>query len=537
MYGVKNDARKSKKATVMFENSVQSFNRKSRIEPIACRAFNRKSRPDELMQSNMAAVTDNNLDISASIAGILNEDHCSEHLQVLKTFTAALRDKEYRDAVEEEAFSSLLKVLSRLCDELLAVCCDDQDLQSVALQLHLTAECFRAQRNACVQSNRNQSLLRELGFIDVSLKHLSFLQTKHVESRDGIFEPLRCGIQFLGNMSVGNQMCKDDIWQLSFPNLLLQLLSVDDEKAVNYASMVLHTCLDEAKVEELSDPQNIQLALKVMELCRTQPDLDWTVLIATQYFLKSSALVESMYSGMSHHERVTLLELLSAQLQEGDSEECGIPPDVARFLATSFQKGCGAVLTLATGSASSDEVLQEALTVISLLDVLCEMTSDHREFMFLQDHPDLLVTTVELLRQVHAIGKASKNIFSPAQNFSFSGDEDPSSQSPVISFKAHLIRLIGNLCYSNTDNQNKVRELEGLPLILDNCNIDSNNPFISQWAIFTVRNLLEHNTQNQEQVAAMERRGTADYSALRELGFLVEERDGSLLLKTVRKDS
>ena len=55
-----------------------------------------------------------------------------------------------------------------------------------------------------------------------------------------------------------------------------QLLSVDDEKTVNYASMVLHTCLDEAKVEELSDLQNIQLALRVMELCRTHPDLDWT---------------------------------------------------------------------------------------------------------------------------------------------------------------------------------------------------------------------------------------------------------------------
>lgn len=55
-----------------------------------------------------------------------------------------------------------------------------------------------------------------------------------------------------------------------------QLLSVDDEKTVNYASMVFHTCLDEAKVEELSEPQNIELALRVMELCRTQPDLDWT---------------------------------------------------------------------------------------------------------------------------------------------------------------------------------------------------------------------------------------------------------------------
>lgn len=45
---------------------------------------------------NMAASTDSNSNISASIAGILNEKHCAEHVQALKTFTAALRDKEYR---------------------------------------------------------------------------------------------------------------------------------------------------------------------------------------------------------------------------------------------------------------------------------------------------------------------------------------------------------------------------------------------------------------------------------------------------------
>ncbi len=63
--------------------------------------------------------------------------------------------------------------------------------------------------------------------------------------------------------------------------------------------------------------------------------------------------------------RVTLLELLFAQLREEDSEECGVPPSVARFLANSFQKGCGAVLTLATGSASSDEVQIVNLTSVS----------------------------------------------------------------------------------------------------------------------------------------------------------------------------
>lgn len=61
---------------------------------------------------------------------------------------------------------------------------------------------------------------------------------------------------------------------------------------------------------------------------------------------------------MSVHFRVTLLELISAQLNEEGSEKCGVPPSVAHFLAGSFQKGCGAVLTLATGSISSDEVQQ-----------------------------------------------------------------------------------------------------------------------------------------------------------------------------------
>lgn len=69
----------------------------------------------------------------------------------------------------------------------------------------------------------------------------------------------------------------------------------------------------------------------------------------------------------------------------------------------------------------------------------------------------LHIFCAELLEQVHAIGKASKNVFSAAQNFSSaSGDGHSSSQSPVISFKAHLIRLIGNLCHGNTNNQNKV---------------------------------------------------------------------------------
>lgn len=59
---------------------------------------------------------------------------------------------------------------------------------------------------------------------------------------------------------------------------------------------------------------------------------------------------------------------------------------------------------------------------------------------------------------------------------------------------------------------------------------------ISQWAVFAIRILLEHNRENQEVVRALERRGVADNSALRDMGFRLEERDGTLLLKPLRRD-
>lgn len=57
--------------------------------------------------------------------------------------------------MNEEAFSGLLKVLSQLCDDMQTVSTED-----AGLQLQMIAECFRAQRNACVQSTHNQNVIR-----------------------------------------------------------------------------------------------------------------------------------------------------------------------------------------------------------------------------------------------------------------------------------------------------------------------------------------------------------------------------------------
>ncbi|KAJ8245635.1 hypothetical protein GJAV_G00272850 [Gymnothorax javanicus] len=486
----------------------------------------------------MAAPSENMLDFEKELNEMCGVDFTKRHLEIIQNLTKAFREQDFRANAEKTVLQNLMKALTKLSEEIHALKKQSAISEPMRLRLQLTAECFRSQRNAAVQCTRNQCLMRELGFIQVSLTLLEEVLGLHGEDTEekavSPIEALRCGIQFLGNLAVGNQVCKDDIWKHCFPRPFLDLLEHGDEKTAAYASMVLYTCLNEQKVQQLVlDQEHQSLAMRVIGLCQSQPELDWAVLIVTQHFLKSAPLVEMLFVLLKHQERLTLLELITAQLgeeEEGGAEGCRVPPRLARFLASQFQERCKAVLSLTSQSAPDEE----AQTAVRLLDILCEMTSDHKKLMFLQDHPGLLEATVELLREVHVAGKAGRNVFSPAQDFS--SGAGPASH-PVVSFKAHLVRLIGNLCHAHTDNQDKVREMDGLALILDNCNLDSNNPFISQWAVFAIRNLLEHNMQNQEVVRSLERRGVADDSALRDMGFRLEERDGTLMLKPLHKEN
>ncbi|XP_076861079.1 ataxin-10 isoform X2 [Brachyhypopomus gauderio] len=451
-----------------------------------------------------------------------------EHLKSLQTVTKALRDEQFRFGVEEVVLVSLSAVVPRLSDEFGA----SSGGASASLCLQLAAECFRAQRNACARCPRNQCILRDQGCIQTTLGILGKLLKLTSGESDDLLDALRCGIQFLGNIAVGNHLCKTDIWDHAFPHMFLDLLELRDEKVMAYTCMVLHTCLDEDRTEQLcTEPRYLKVALKVMELCRTAPDIDWTFLIVTQHFFKSSKLIEGMYAEMNDQERLTLLELILAQLGEDKEETCLIPPRTSQFLASCFQSSCKMALSLSSASSVNDQ----ALAVVRLLDILCEMTSDQKNLRSLQDQPDLLQSTVDLLKDVHLLGKASKNVFSAAHEFSLT---QPSGAGvhPAVSFKAHLIRLIGNLCHRHTANQDQIRELDGIALVLDCCSIDSNNPFISQWAVFAIRNILEHNVENQKLVQGLRRQAVADDSMLRDMGFRVEERDGSLLLRPLKKE-
>ena len=56
-------------------------------------------------------------------------------------------------------------------------------------------------------------------------------------------------------------------------------------------------------------------------------------------------------------------------------------------------------------------------------------------------------------------------------------------------------------------------------MVLDQCNLDDENPFIREQAILAIRNMLENNLENQELVRSMEARQVVDEVVLDEIGI------------------
>ncbi|XP_043825335.1 ataxin-10 isoform X2 [Dromiciops gliroides] len=433
------------------------------------------------------------------------------------------------ETASERIFRSIQHILVTASREVELACQDDSRRAHLEPQLQLIAECFRCLRNACVQCPGNQGMIRNLNLIGTTVRLMDLFQKLDIV-QESHWTAFRCSLQFLGNISAGNEASQQAVWRDAFPDLFLYCLCHPDEKVVAYASMILFTCLSTERLRDLQT-QNLGVALRVIEAYRKQPESEWAFLIILDYLLKSPELVKSMYTKLSHPERVTLLDLMIAKLL-GDEpltrEDLTAFLSHAELVASNFQEKCKSVLKLASAGHDNDE---EALATIRLLHVLCEMTANCELLGPLQAFPGLLETVVEILQLTHLAGKQTPNVFTATA--CMRGDGDVSN--PAMGFKSHLVRLIGNLCYKNTKNQDKVYELDGIPLILDNCSMDDNNPFLNQWAVYAIRNLTEQNKRNQELIAKMEDHGLADTAVLKKMGLEVEKRDGKLTLRSTKK--
>lgn len=97
--------------------------------------------------------------------------------------------------------------------------------------------------------------------------------------------------------------------------------------------------------------------------------------------------------------------------------------------------------------------------------------------------------------------------------------------------KLLIIEILGNLCHHNRDVQDKIRTLHGLKLVLSNCVIDDNDPFIKERSIVCIRFLLEDNEENKNFVASLEAKKAVDDETLSQAGYSVDiDKSGKIRL-------
>ncbi|KAM7114887.1 ataxin-10 isoform 2-T2 [Molossus nigricans] len=498
-----------------------------------------------------------------------------QDLEALRALTALFKEPRNRETAPRTIFQRVLDILKKSSHAVELACRDPSQVEHLASSLQLITECFRCLRNACIECSVNQNSIRNLDTIGVAVDLILLFRELQVEP-EALLTAFRCGLQFLGNVASRNEDSQAIVWVHAFPELFLSCLNHPDKKIVAYSSMILFTSLNSERMKELEE--NLNIAINVVEAHQKQPESEWPFLIITDHFLKSPELVKAMYAKMSNQERkylvwlplpcphleevrhttlypifpdytvhfrshafwhrnsdgkgdvqlkVTLLDLIIAKIV---SEEPLTKDDIPAFLshaeliASTFVGQCKVVLGLTSEPHADDE---EALATIRLLDVLCEMTANTDLLGYLQAYPGLLERVIDLLRLIHVAGSDTTNIFSTSGRMKAEGDVSNMAEG----FKSHLIRLVGNTCYKNKDNQDKVRELDGIPLILDSCSLDDSNPFLIQWVVYAIRNLTEDNSQNQDLIAKMEEQGLADASLLKKMGFEVEKRGDKLVLK------
>lgn len=103
-------------------------------------------------------------------------------------------------------------------------------------------------------------------------------------------------------------------------------------------------------------------------------------------------------------------------------------------------------------------------------------------------------------------------------------------------FKSDIITIISGICYNCKQVQDEIRELGGLPLVLANCNIDNNNPYIKERSVFAIRNLCHKNPENQKIIESLEAKGVDKTADLEEMGIDAEiDEDGKLHVKRLPK--
>ncbi|KAF8048123.1 hypothetical protein N665_2667s0002 [Sinapis alba] len=385
-------------------------------------------------------------------------------------------------------------------------------------------------RNLCAGETRNQE-----AFVD---HNGSLVISELLDSAIGDVETVRFGLQVLANVVVMGENRQRDVWLHFFPEKFLSIAKMRRRETCDPLCMIMYVCYDGSSSSEIASQLCSDDGLNVIaETLRTSSSGGsvedyWLKLLVSRLCVEGDSF-PALFSKLGNEtftiEQAFLLRMFSDIANER-LKEVSIPKDTAHFVLRLLRQSLEVFdfvsaekTELPTGSAVID-VIGYSLVIIrdacagGSLEELKNANNDsggggNVEMLLSSGLIELLLDLLRKLEPPTTIKKALK------QSSSSSSSRKP---CPYRGFRRDIVAVIGNCAYKRKEVQDEIRERDGLFLMLQQCVTDDENPFLREWGLWGVRNLLEGNEENQKVVAELEMQGSVDVPQLREIGLRVE---------------
>ncbi len=241
-------------------------------------------------------------------------------------------------------------------------------------------------------------------------------------------------------------------------------------------------------------------------------------------------------------EQASLLDVLNAALSAREEEKkhsddpshhysC-MPSTSASFLIDIIRSAaeCAASTDLSVLHLPTQSPVADVLGLsLSMTRTLCVLDEDRSAVLPTFASSGLITLLLDLLRAL-SLPDNLKPGRTDMSNSSDTNTEHYSSsdlkrfprRDVYTGYRRDIVAVIANASYRSFATQEAVRDNGGLLLVLQQCLPDSNNPFLREWGLWAIRNLLEGNSANQTELAALEIRSTVPDSRLKDAGMTVE---------------
>ncbi|KAL6649099.1 hypothetical protein ACP70R_013323 [Stipagrostis hirtigluma subsp. patula] len=353
----------------------------------------------------------------------------------------------------------------------------------------------------------------------------------------------RAALQALGNAALAGEYHRAAVWDALFPGALRDLAGVKDAGVLDPLCMVLDTCcsgeggrgrLEELCHDELGLPILVEVVNTGSQVEHKEEWIEWLLFKVCVEEQKFQTLFAALCStndaecsgGEEYNAKHAFLLGTLAKCLTNDPKEVTISDSFALDVFD-VHKHAAEVVDFTRRGSSPLPTRCPAIDVLGyslqLLRDICAWESPSSET---QGPVDSLLQTGLVKRLLKYLGELEPPSTIRKSMARGQGDNQPALADgkvcPYIGYRRDLVAIIANCLHGRKEVQDEIRKLNGIMLLLQQCVVDEENPYLREWGLLAVKNLLEGNVENQKEVSELEMQEPVITPEIANIGLKVE---------------